>query len=421
MLERSRLYLATGRISEAQSDLDRVLTLEPHLALAHYLKAKADQAQKAPDLRQEELYNTLSADPSFLAARLGASQTLIDQKSAQTALEVLAQAPEAEKHRTEFIVQRNWALFALGENAELRKSIDEGLAIRKDPTLLLQDVYLRQGTKDLAGARKSAEALLELDPQNGRALDALARTYLREGKTVAALAVLRTAAQKYPRSAELQFLLGRWFDELKYSDEARKAYMAALTIDPAFVAAKARLGYMDIAVGELGSARQEFTSVAAAANRKAPAEIALAVLAERRGDNPQVAIASYRTALETEPNNVIALNNLAYLLANEPKESDEALKIAQHAKELAPENPVVCDTIGWAYYQKGLYRDAVREFQEASRKSLLPSGNTISQWLFSRPATLSVTRSTMLQARRMDPSVPEAAAAERLLGADLRR
>ncbi len=114
----------------------------------------------------------MSADPSFLAARLELSQTLIDQKSAQTALEVLAQAPEAEKHRTEFIVQRNWALFALGENAELRKSIDEGLAIRKDPTLLLQDVYLRQGTKDLAGARKSAEALLELDPQNGRALDA---------------------------------------------------------------------------------------------------------------------------------------------------------------------------------------------------------------------------------------------------------
>lgn len=421
LLERSRLYLATGRVPEAQSDLDLVLALEPHLALAHYLKAQADQAQKAPDLRQQELYSTLSADPDFLAARLELAQGLIDQRSAQTALEVLAQAPEAQKHTTEFIVQRNWALFALSESTELRKSINDGLAIRKDPSLLLQDVYLRLGTKDLAGARKSAEALLQLDPQNGRALDALAQTYLRDGNTVAALAVLRTAAQKYPRSAGLQFLLGRWLDELKYPDEARKAYTAALTIDPAFIAAKARLGYMDIASGEPDSASQEFTSVAASATRKAPAEIALAVLAERNGGNIQVAIGHYRTALETEPNNVIALNNLAYLLANDPKKSDEALTLAQHAKELAPENPVVCDTIGWAYYQKGLYRDALREFQEAVAKEPTAKRKYHLAMAFFKAGDAGEARSTMLQARRMDPSLREAAAAERLIGGELRR
>ena len=61
--------------------------------------------------------------------------------------------------------------------------------------------------------------------------------------------------------------------------------------------------------------------------------------------------------------NVIALNNLAYLLARD--NPDEAVKLAQQAVELAPENADVQDTLGWVYYRKGLYSAALPYLQAA--------------------------------------------------------
>ena len=416
LVERSRLYLATTRVQEAQRDLNQVLGLEPNLALGHYLLSQVYEAQGAKDLRLQELHNAVKGDPNFLTARLELAQTMVAGKGSKDALEILAQAPDSQKRLPALIVQKNWALFATGDQSELRKSIDQGLAIEKAPDLLLQDAYLRLQNKDLSGARKSLETVLQTNPQNARALDTLARSYLFEKKAAAAIAIVRDAAAKYPKSPQLQFLLGRWLDGTKQPVEARKAYMAALVVDPAFLAATSRLANLDIVEGKLDSARSRLASIAATPMGKAPAELVLGLIEERPGGDVQAAMAHYRNAVDADPNNVMALNNLAYHLANDAKQFDEALKIAQHAKELAADNAVVDDTIGWAFYQKGLYVNAVKQFEEAVAKGPTARRKYHLAMAYFKAGNAQHARLEMAEARKMDAAIPEAATAGQLIG-----
>ena len=48
---------------------------------------------------------------------------------------------------------------------------------------------------------------------------------------------------------------------------------------------------------------------------------------------------------------------------------DEALKFAQIAREAAPEEPNVGDTLGWVYYKKGLIENAYPLIADAAGKS----------------------------------------------------
>jgi tetratricopeptide (TPR) repeat protein len=76
----------------------------------------------------------------------------------------------------------------------------------------------------------------------------------------------------------------------------------------------------------------------------------------------------YRAALEINPEFAPAANNLAFRLAEEGQNLDEALGYAQMAKEKLPEDPNVMDTLGWVYFKKGLYDSAISEFSDSLQK-----------------------------------------------------
>jgi tetratricopeptide (TPR) repeat protein len=44
---------------------------------------------------------------------------------------------------------------------------------------------------------------------------------------------------------------------------------------------------------------------------------------------------------------------------------DVAMGLAQTARRGMPDSPNAADTLGWAYYQKGVYNSAINQFQEA--------------------------------------------------------
>jgi Flp pilus assembly protein TadD len=77
---------------------------------------------------------------------------------------------------------------------------------------------------------------------------------------------------------------------------------------------------------------------------------------------------AYEDALKLDPRNGVAMNNLAYLLAQEDGESDKALEYARRAQELLPDMPEVSDTLGWVHMKKGQTDEAIRIFREAIGK-----------------------------------------------------
>ncbi len=76
----------------------------------------------------------------------------------------------------------------------------------------------------------------------------------------------------------------------------------------------------------------------------------------------------YREALNINPEFAPAANNLAYLLAEKDKNLNEALGFAQKAKEKLSDDPSVMDTLGWVFYKKGLYDNAITEFRDSLEK-----------------------------------------------------
>jgi len=70
----------------------------------------------------------------------------------------------------------------------------------------------------------------------------------------------------------------------------------------------------------------------------------------------QPATELYEQVVLTQPNNVVALNNLAWLLRE--KNNSRAVELASRASELAPEAPDILDTHGWVLHLGGNHAQA---------------------------------------------------------------
>ena len=67
----------------------------------------------------------------------------------------------------------------------------------------------------------------------------------------------------------------------------------------------------------------------------------------------------FRHSHELQPDNPALMNNVAFLLASENRNMDEALQLAQQAIGKAPQNPEYQDTLAWVYIQKGMPQNAI--------------------------------------------------------------
>lgn len=83
---------------------------------------------------------------------------------------------------------------------------------------------------------------------------------------------------------------------------------------------------------------------------------------EKQGKN-DLAESCYKKALNLNPEYVSALNNLAYFYTQQDKNLNQALDLARRAKEKAGNVPVVMDTLGWVYFKKELYDEALGELK----------------------------------------------------------
>lgn len=92
-------------------------------------------------------------------------------------------------------------------------------------------------------------------------------------------------------------------------------------------------------------------------------QLAAATDANARGDS-KAAITAYQALLQRIPNNVTALNNLAWLLLE--RNDPAALPLAQQAASLNPENPAILDTYAMALLATGQIAESIAWLEKAS-------------------------------------------------------
>jgi tetratricopeptide (TPR) repeat protein len=76
-------------------------------------------------------------------------------------------------------------------------------------------------------------------------------------------------------------------------------------------------------------------------------------------------VQSLRKAIELDPDNADALNYLGYSFADRNINLDESLSLISRALEIKPGNGFIIDSLGWVYFRKGKYKEAIERLIRA--------------------------------------------------------
>jgi tetratricopeptide (TPR) repeat protein len=92
--------------------------------------------------------------------------------------------------------------------------------------------------------------------------------------------------------------------------------------------------------------------------------LARSVLLEQL-DRLDAAIADLERAVRIAPDDAVVLNAYGYILANRTQQTRKAWTYVRRAIELAPGNPPILDSVGWALFRLGRYEEARSYIEEA--------------------------------------------------------
>jgi putative PEP-CTERM system TPR-repeat lipoprotein len=133
---------------------------------------------------------------------------------------------------------------------------------------------------------------------------------------------------------------------------------------------------------------------------------------------PKEAAATYGKVLSVEPNQLLALNNLALLELDLGVPS--ALDHAKAAYDLAPKNPQLADTYGWVLFKRGNKELALQILEAAAQGAPEDSGVQFHLAVALLSSGNRKDAATAVQKALRNQDFPERAAAEKL-AADLKR
>jgi Flp pilus assembly protein TadD len=224
-----------------------------------------------------------------------------------------------------------------------------------------------------AEAEAQIKAALAKGPDIPEVHQAWAHFLTGRGRASEAEAPLRRAAELAPRSATIRVDLGDLYRQwLARPADAVSAYREAIALEPAHAGAHYALG---LSLAQLGKAEEARAALQEAA-RLAPANplvpVAMAALAVQQGMADQAggrraeARKAYAEALRLDAKQALALNNLAWMAAEDRADLDSALAWARKATSLRPGAAEFQDTLAEVCRARGDKAGAVAAAEKAA-------------------------------------------------------
>ena len=361
----AQLDLATNSPQAAVSRLESLLNKDPkNLQIALALADLRSRLGASPDEVAAILDKTIAANPqqtqpriALIALRLRDGDTRRALAAAQQGLSAMPEQPDmldAAARAHEAAGETNQAISLLKKIAAQQTS---------NPYPWLRIAHLQTRTKDYPSARTSLRRALEIAPKSIDAPRALIGVELASGNENGAFEVARklqtdesTAAAGYGLEADIYASKKQWPQMVA---TARNGLKAAPTNDLA----------LRVHAGLLAQNQSADASRFAAEWIKAHADdlampLRLGDVAAARGDFA-TARRYYQQALSIEPTNPVLLNNLAWAAGKlgEPN----AIELAEKAHQLAPQSPVIKDTLGVLLVERGKVARGLELLQAAIR------------------------------------------------------
>ena len=231
------------------------------------------------------------------------------------------------------------------------------------------------------------------------------------------IAELQRLAQKQPQNAPLQLALANAFLEKGDAKRALATFDKVQKKQPS-PTALAGAGMSALRLKDFGSARASFTRALQKNPRLQPALLGLAEVSLQSGRAAQ-AMELYGRVLADDPDNAIALNNLASLLGDGARRKPDllrALEMARRAAARNSDNSSLRDTLGWICYRLSYTDEAVAHLKEAVR---LAPENGLQRYHLGKALLQAGQRAPALQelqsAQTRGLSKPEAQDADKIL------
>lgn len=352
----------------AVDSLQAALKNDPNSAVAHYQLGEAYAQQR--DLRhaESEWREAVRIKPDMTEAQRRIAALEISRGEVDAVLQTAEQIVQSQPYSPDGYLIRSLAEVAHQKYAAAEKDAEE--ARNRAPQSFLP--YYQLGNVQLAQkhfpeAEKFYQQALDKDPSSTEALSGLMNTYVAQKEYDKAIAAANAQIAKSPNTSNFYDLLATaLFDGKKDYAGAEAALRKAVALDKNNIDALEKLGKVQAKQDSLEQALATYLQ----ASKDNPNEAQFYILAGELYEtkpNWDQAKAMYQQALSLSPDNPVASNNLAYVLLQQGGNVDVAMGMAQTARRGMPNSPNAADTLGWAYYHKGIYQSAISQFQEALR------------------------------------------------------
>lgn len=379
-----------GRNSELDDNMNQALEFYQKAILASNSFAPAFRKVGAMEIEMgktaegvEHLTQALAIDPSDIGSRLALAKTMLLKNDIGTAKnhveEVLKRYP---RQLGANIIRADIALIE-GESTKARKVYQ--FLVENYPNI--PSGYFKLGLLEekeghLDEAIRQFEKTLEFDTDilgpGRRIVLCMHEQKKSTNDMISKLTVFREKSKN--NKGEFDVLIGSILvadnSIPNRLDLARQRFQSALEVNPNLIGAYFALGGIDAMSGDLKSAIVNYEKLIEKTPDHLPTRMLLALTFEREEQFVKAA-EQYKKILEISPRFAPAANNLAYIILEQTKNGDlnEALRLAELAKEELPRESSVTDTLAWVHYRKGNARAALPLLMEAIRVNKEAEGN----------------------------------------------
>lgn len=366
--QRAALLLGAGKAETVVKDYQDLVKAKPNDPALRYNYARALLSTGDTGSAQRELQEAIGRDKSFLPARLTLAQLGLalrnPKETIRYANEVLAIDPTngaAQLLRAAGLIGTNRLGEARPELERLARALPDSQEVQ------LQLGVLAIAERNFKQAEEIFSRLRQKDSPDPRAMSGLIETYASRQQFEAALQMVRADLKAAPQSVPMRQLLAQTAARAGEYDVAVAEYRSLLQATPGSFELHMRLGDVLQLKGELAGAVAEFEKAARLNPSSAAPPLFLASTLQQMNRLSE-AKTYYRRVNQLQPDNEVVLNNLAFLLAETGEDLDEALRLAQRARQKAPNSHALTDTLGWVYLKKGQLDGAVQVFQSLVRE-----------------------------------------------------
>ncbi|MFM9905929.1 MAG: tetratricopeptide repeat protein [Pyrinomonadaceae bacterium] len=383
LMLRSRVKMQENKDDDAVKDLEEILKKQPSNRDALYLMSQARLSLGQIDQALAFIADLERYHPAYLKTGVLKIQAAFSAGDPQNALKLSNELidrtnnSQANAETTPQMIldlhlrgisSRGLAYLDLGKLAEAKNDLQEIVRLSpRSPSAMVNLAKVLIAEKNAAGALDLYEKALAVDPQSFDAVSGIVSMSIEMNQTARAHAridgLIDASAGKGDVLAGLHYLKATIFTAEKNMAAAESELLAAISLDGDYLPAYSTYASLLTAQNRTDEAVAQYKKVL---DKRPAAQIytMLGILEDSRGNTAE-AEKSYRRALEIAPETPIAANNLAWLIADNQGNLDEALQLATAA---VAKNQTVAgfyDTLGWVYLKKGLASPAVEQMKKA--------------------------------------------------------